>query len=96
MKVVVMAGGSGTRLWLLSRAMYPASNFVIGRRQNHAASHAGSLYRPHLLHPVVICKDHPLHRGRTAAHRQNHSQHHSGSPWAKTPPQPLPWLRCTR
>ncbi|WP_308439638.1 sugar phosphate nucleotidyltransferase [Escherichia coli] len=35
---VVMAGGSGSRLWPLSRVLYP-KQFMPERRSHHAANH---------------------------------------------------------
>ncbi|MFP1452301.1 sugar phosphate nucleotidyltransferase [Escherichia coli] len=36
---VVMAGGSGSRLWPLSRVLYPKQFFMPERRSYHAANH---------------------------------------------------------
>lgn len=54
---VVMAGGSGTRLWPLSREMYPKQFLALEAGQSMLQSTVGRLQGLDVLKPVVICNE---------------------------------------
>jgi mannose-1-phosphate guanylyltransferase len=54
---VVMAGGSGTRLWPLSREMYPKQFLTLEAGQSMLQSTVGRLQGLDVLKPVVICNE---------------------------------------
>lgn len=54
---VVMAGGSGTRLWPLSREMYPKQFLALEAGQSMLQSTVARLQGLDVLNPVVICNE---------------------------------------
>lgn len=54
---VVMAGGSGTRLWPLSREMYPKQFLALEAGQSMLQSTVARLQGLDVLKPVVICNE---------------------------------------
>lgn len=57
MKVVVMAGGSGTRLWPLSRAMYPKQFLSLAADKTMLQATLGRCTGLTTSPPVVICNE---------------------------------------
>ena len=83
---VVMAGGSGSRLWPLSRVLYPKQFFMPERRSRPAANHHLPPERGvECESPVVICNE--QHRFIVAEQlrqlKQTYREHYSRTGRAK-------------
>lgn len=62
MKVVVMAGGSGTRLWPLSRAMYPKQFLSLAADKTMLQATLDRCTGLTSSTPVVICNEDQIGR----------------------------------
>ena len=56
-KAVVMAGGSGTRLWPLSRAAHPKQFLALHGEDTMLQSTFKRLYSLNIESPVTICNE---------------------------------------
>ena len=54
---VIMAGGSGTRLWPLSRELFPKQFLALGEKQSMLQATVSRLQGLPVAHPMVICNE---------------------------------------
>ncbi|XNM75866.1 sugar phosphate nucleotidyltransferase [Escherichia coli] len=76
---VVMAGGSGSRLWPLSRVLYPKQFLCLKGDLTMLQTTICRLNGVECESPVVICNERrPLYcRGTAASTEQTHREHYS-------------------
>lgn len=64
---VIMAGGSGSRLWPLSRELYPKQFLKLDGEFTMLQATVQRLAALSCAEPLVICNGSPFSGGRTAA-----------------------------
>ena len=92
---VILSGGSGTRLWPLSRELYPKQLLpLVGERTMLQETAARTEGLADLGAPVVVCNE--SHRFMVAEQLRESAairRPSCSSPWAATPRRPWPWPR---
>ncbi len=90
---VILAGGSGTRLWPLSREFYPKQ--LINMYNQHTMLQNTVLRLKDMADmdaPLIVCNE--AHRFMTAEQLHRIQVTHRPSFWSRPPktrPRPLPW-----
>lgn len=74
---VIMAGGTGSRLWPMSRELYPKQFLRLYGQNSMLQETITRLSGLEIHEPMVICNERaPLHGGRTAAPAQQAVEQH--------------------